>query len=136
MENFRSMNKILVIKSCKNWRWVIIPCFLALILGNPIPTLASIHGYPESPTQTMYRSVQSFRDASHKAWQVVLYKRVNRGWWIRSICAWLAFPEWSSYRTQKTYKLRQELGKFGKLKMHSMNYLYPLMLASMLIANG
>ncbi|GET39480.1 DUF3122 domain-containing protein [Microseira wollei] len=80
MENFPIMNKILVIKSFKNWRfWVIIPCFLALILGNPIPTLASIHGYPESPTQTMYRSVQSFRDASHKAWQVVVYKRVKSG---------------------------------------------------------
>ena len=74
------MNAILGIKSFTTRRfWVIIPFFLYLILGHPIPTSASIHTYPESPTQTMYRSVQSLRDASHKAWQVVLYKRVKSG---------------------------------------------------------
>ncbi len=80
MKHLGRMNKISAIKRLKNWKfWVIIPCFLYLIIGNQIPTLASIHAYPESPTQTMYRSVQSFRDAGDKAWQVVLYKRVKSG---------------------------------------------------------
>lgn len=80
MKNLQIMNKISVTKRLKTWQlWAIIPCFLYLTLGNPIPTSASIHAYPESPNQTMYRSVQSFRDASHKAWQVVLYKRVKSG---------------------------------------------------------
>lgn len=74
------MNKILGKKSFTARQFcIIISTFLYLILGNPVPTFASIHAYPESPTQTMYRSVQSFRDSSHQAWQVVLYKRVKLG---------------------------------------------------------
>lgn len=52
---------------------------LSLILSYPSPGTASIHTYPETSTQTMYRSLLSFRDSSNQAWQVVLYKRVNRG---------------------------------------------------------
>ncbi|MBD1908486.1 DUF3122 domain-containing protein [Trichocoleus sp. FACHB-832] len=50
-----------------------------LILGNSAPAFASIHTYPESPTQVMYRSRQSLRDVKDQAWQVVLFKRLQMG---------------------------------------------------------
>lgn len=50
---------------------------LLLMLGNSAPAFASIHKYPESPTQVMYRSQQSLRDISDKAWQAVLFKRLK-----------------------------------------------------------
>ena len=53
-------------------------CFL-LLLGNPQPALASIHKYPESATQVMYRSQQSLRDDRDRAWQLILFKRLNNG---------------------------------------------------------
>jgi len=49
------------------------------MFGSAEPALASIHKYPESPTQVMYRSQQSLRDAKDRAWQVVLYKRLKLG---------------------------------------------------------
>ena len=52
---------------------------LLLMTGNSAPAFASIHRYPESPTQVMYRSQQSLRDASDKAWQAVLFKRLKLG---------------------------------------------------------
>lgn len=71
---------MLVIRRLKQWVFAVSSGLcLYLLLGYPSPILASIHTYPESPTQTMYRSVQSFRDSSNKAWQVVLYKRVKSG---------------------------------------------------------
>lgn len=50
-----------------------------LIIGNSQPVEASIHTYPESSTQIMYRSQQSLRDLSDRAWQTVLYKRIKSG---------------------------------------------------------
>ncbi len=52
---------------------------LYLIIGNSQPVAASIHTYPESSTNIMYRSQQSLRDLSDRAWQAVLYKRINSG---------------------------------------------------------
>ena len=50
-----------------------------LIVIHSAPAIASIHKYPESNTQVMYRSQQSLRDASGKAWQAILFKRLNSG---------------------------------------------------------
>ncbi|ABG53592.1 conserved hypothetical protein [Trichodesmium erythraeum IMS101] len=52
---------------------------LYLIIFNPQNALASIHKYPESSIQIMYRSQQSLRDISDRAWQAVLYKRIKSG---------------------------------------------------------
>lgn len=59
--------------------YVILIAYLSLQVVVPAPAFASIHKYPESPTQIMYRSVQSLRDTRGRAWQVVLYKRVRSG---------------------------------------------------------
>ncbi len=52
---------------------------LYLILAITPPAFASIHKYPETGDRVMFRSVQSLRDNHDKAWQVVLYKRVQSG---------------------------------------------------------
>ena len=51
---------------------------IALTLGAP-DGLASVHTYPESNDRMMYRSLQTLRDRSDQAWQVVLYKRMQGG---------------------------------------------------------
>ena len=52
---------------------------LCLIVGSYEPAMASVHTYPEASGQVMYRSQQSLRDASGKAWQAVLFKRLKLG---------------------------------------------------------
>ncbi|WP_293341011.1 DUF3122 domain-containing protein [Microcoleus sp. CAWBG58] len=52
---------------------------LYLILTISPPAFASIHKYPERADRVMFRSVQSLRDNRDRAWQVVLYKRVQSG---------------------------------------------------------
>jgi len=60
--------------------WAKIGLFLLIfIFTYPPSAIASIHKYPETANQVMYRSVQSLRDAQEKAWQIVLYKRVKSG---------------------------------------------------------
>lgn len=58
---------------------LIILCCISLIFGNIQPALASIHAYPISTNQIMYRSQQSLRDRRGSSWQLVLYKTVNFG---------------------------------------------------------
>lgn len=50
--------------------------FLVVISGSPA-ALASIHTYPEGQERVMYRSLQTLRDRSNRAWQVVLFKRMQ-----------------------------------------------------------
>lgn len=58
-------------------RWVgLVLCFW-LHLAHPAQ--ASIHRYPEADGQVMYRSLQTLRDEGDRAWQTVLFKRVNQG---------------------------------------------------------
>ena len=63
------------------WRktLTIISLCLYLILAISPPAFASIHKYPERADRVMFRSVQSLRDTDDRAWQVVLYKRVQSG---------------------------------------------------------
>ena len=44
-----------------------------------LPAQAEIHTYPETETQTMYRSRLSLRDDQGLAWQTILFKRVRDG---------------------------------------------------------
>jgi Protein of unknown function (DUF3122) len=63
------------------WRKLVIMITfcLCLTIATIPPALASIHKYPETADRVMFRSVQSLRDNDDKAWQVVLYKRVQSG---------------------------------------------------------
>jgi hypothetical protein len=62
----------------KYWFLAPILCFL-LLVSNPQPAVASIHKYPESTMQTMYRSQQSLQDDRDRAWQLILFKRMKLG---------------------------------------------------------
>lgn len=50
---------------------------IASLLLIQAPAQASVHIYPEPPNGVMERSLQTLRDESGQAWQLVLYKRVN-----------------------------------------------------------
>lgn len=50
-----------------------------LVCARISPAIAAVHTYPESATQVMYRSQQSLRDAQDRAWQAVLFKRLQHG---------------------------------------------------------
>ncbi|MDX2096824.1 MAG: DUF3122 domain-containing protein [Leptolyngbyaceae cyanobacterium bins.59] len=61
---------------------LILTVCLLFILGNwPVlpPVIASVHQYGEGSDQLMYRSLQTLRDDQDLAWQVVLFKRLERG---------------------------------------------------------
>jgi hypothetical protein len=66
------------------------------------PPLASIHTYHEMPGQTTFRSKQSFRDRSDRAWQIILFKRYQanelQGLYLRLI----GFPGMVSLHSQKS----------------------------------
>jgi hypothetical protein len=51
---------------------------LILLLLQPI-ALASVHQYPEGEQQVMWRSLQTLRDDHDRAWQLVLFKRMQNG---------------------------------------------------------
>ncbi|NES70900.1 MAG: DUF3122 domain-containing protein, partial [Okeania sp. SIO2D1] len=76
-----------------NFRWIFtVILSLFLIISNSQPVLASIHIYPESSTQIMYRSRQSLRDLSDRAWQIILYKRIKYGKLITLNLRLVGFP--------------------------------------------
>lgn len=56
-------------------------CFFALIavLGQAPTAFASIHTYPETDGQILYRSRLSVQDAQRQAWQLICFKRVQSG---------------------------------------------------------
>lgn len=58
-----------------------IVCFLVLLIamGLSPSAFASIHTYPETDAQTLYRSRLSVQDDHNQAWQLILFKRVNSG---------------------------------------------------------
>lgn len=56
---------------------VILCLSLQLLMSDP--ALASIHRYPETENQVMYRSKQSLRDRQDLSWQVILFKRIKFG---------------------------------------------------------
>lgn len=52
---------------------------LCLLTAYSSPAIASIHTYLEAADQVMWRSLQTLRDRSDQAWQVIFYKRVQAG---------------------------------------------------------
>ena len=65
-------------KGTARWFWQMI-CVLGLLLSVSQPAIASVHTYPEGENQTLFRSLQTLRDDSDRAWQFVLFKRVHSG---------------------------------------------------------
>lgn len=56
---------------------VAIILLLVLAMNHPL-ALASVHQYPEGEQQVMWRSLQTLRDQSDRAWQLVLFKRIDQ----------------------------------------------------------
>jgi len=52
---------------------------LGFVWHTQQPAWASIHEYPEGTEQVMQRSLQTLRDSSDRAWQLVLFKRTKAG---------------------------------------------------------
>ncbi len=74
-------------------RWLSgIALVLCLWLHLTRPVQASIHRYPEADGQVMYRSLQTLRDEGDRAWQTVLFKRVNHGQVTTLHLRLVAFP--------------------------------------------
>jgi hypothetical protein len=76
--------------------WLVFSLVLALplvfFLAWPRPALASIHSYPESEQQIMYRSRLSLRDNQDQAWQTILFKRLKAGQVIDFQLRLISFP--------------------------------------------
>jgi hypothetical protein len=50
-----------------------------LLTAHPSPAVASMHPYPEAADQITWRSLQTLRDRSGQAWQVIFFKRMQAG---------------------------------------------------------
>ena len=59
--------------------WLTGALLMLFLLIGAADGLASVHTYPEGSNGVMYRSLQTLRDRSNQAWQVILYKRVQGG---------------------------------------------------------
>lgn len=61
--------------------WVLlwVGLLVGLVLGMPDRALASVHTYPEGGERVLVRSLQTVRDRSDQAWQLVLFKRLEAG---------------------------------------------------------
>lgn len=71
-----------MLKSIKRLTRAVLIGVLSLTLSVLILTpsaVASLHTYPESETQTMYRSRLSVQDNQSQAWQLILFKRLRAG---------------------------------------------------------
>jgi hypothetical protein len=58
-----------------------IACILCVTLAWPMaqPAIASVHAYPQTSEQTLFRSLQSLRDQAGRSWQLVFFDQVDRG---------------------------------------------------------
>ncbi|MBD0333939.1 MAG: DUF3122 domain-containing protein [Cyanobacteria bacterium Co-bin13] len=64
----------------KPLQWLLVGLLLGLMwLGWAAPVGAATHTYHERPGQTTYRSQQSLRDRTDRAWQATLFKRYVGG---------------------------------------------------------
>lgn len=62
------------------WRRYLVGTLLFLVIISVSPeAFASLHTYPEGQDRVMYRSLQTLRDRGNRAWQVVLFKRLQSG---------------------------------------------------------
>lgn len=68
---------------------------VSIVLGGGLwvlPVQAEIHTYPETETQTMYRSRLSLRDDQGLAWQTILFKRGRAGQVVEFKLRLVGFP--------------------------------------------
>lgn len=63
----------------KTRQFLQIICMLGFLLSFSQPAIASVHTYPEGENRVMFRSLQTLRDQSDRAWQFVLFKRIHAG---------------------------------------------------------
>jgi hypothetical protein len=61
------------------WAWIVLLLCCWILLGFQPIARATIHQYPEGNEQVMERSLQTLRDGSDRAWQLVLFKRSKAG---------------------------------------------------------
>ena len=107
-----------------NWIFTLI-LSLYLIIFNSESALASIHTYPESSTQIMYRSQQSLRDISDRAWQAILYKRIESGQLKTLRLRLVGFPEMVKLARPQELQIITGTGKFWNAENVLINSSFP-----------
>lgn len=98
----------------KNWnQWCLLlaVCCLSVQLLTSSPALASIHRYPETENQVMYRSKQSLRDRQDLSWQVILFKRVKLGQVQEIHLRLVGFPGLTEFAHRQPLSLTTPTGK-------------------------
>lgn len=75
------------------------------------PALASIHRYPETENQVMYRSKQSLRDRQDLSWQVVLFKRIKFGQVNQIHLRLVGFPDLTEFAHREPLRLTTATGE-------------------------
>ncbi|EAW38625.1 DUF3122 domain-containing protein [Lyngbya sp. PCC 8106] len=99
-------------KSWNQWRlFFAVILFLSLQLLTFSPAWASIHRYPESENQVMYRSKQSLRDRHDLSWQVILFKRIKFGQVNEIHLRLVGFPGLTEFAHRQPLKLTTATGK-------------------------
>ncbi|MEB3278456.1 MAG: DUF3122 domain-containing protein [Lyngbya sp.] len=86
-------------------------CCLSLQLLLSSPALASIHRYPETENQVMYRSKQSLRDRQDLSWQVVLFKRIKFGQVNEIHLRLVGFPGLTEFAHREPLRLTTATGE-------------------------
>ena len=99
---------------------------LYLIIFNSHSALASIHTYPESSIQIMYRSQQSLRDISGRAWQAVLYKRITSGQLKTLRLRLVGFPGMIKFLSSQKLQITTGTGKEWYAENVLLNSSFPL----------
>ncbi|MDY7022020.1 MAG: DUF3122 domain-containing protein [Cyanobacteriota bacterium] len=84
---------------------------LSLQLLICFPAFASIHRYPETENQVMYRSKQSLRDRHDLSWQVILFKRVKFGQVHEVHLRLVGFPGLTEFVHREALRLTSATGQ-------------------------
>ncbi|MBF2025841.1 MAG: DUF3122 domain-containing protein [Oscillatoriales cyanobacterium C42_A2020_001] len=71
--------EIFELRNRVRFRVFLLAAMLMLWLGLRSSAWASVHQYPEGADRVMYRSLQTLRDRTDQAWQLVLFKRLKAG---------------------------------------------------------
>ena len=104
---------------------------LCLSVGSYETAIASVHTYPEASGQVMYRSQQSLRDASGKAWQAVLFERLKLGQVECVHLRLVGFPGITELAHPKQLQITTGTGEVWMVADVGLNHPYLLMWGSM-----
>lgn len=91
------------LSSCR--RWIVSVLLFLVVTLSSSDALASIHAYPEGADRVMYRSLQTLRDRTDRAWQVVLFKRVESGQIQQLHLRLVGFPEVAILKHPQTLRI-------------------------------